>query len=88
MLQRGLAGSDPSTWGRIPVVLEVLFHSRAISTRGIQSEIVLGHLHYLVGFVVFEARWYTCRNTIFSHRFFIFAFDVRKLLGPRLFRTG
>jgi len=29
------------------VVLEVLFHSRALSKRGIQSEIVLGYLHYL-----------------------------------------
>jgi len=45
--ERGVAGSDPSTRGRSPVVLEVLFHSRAISTRRIQSEIVLGYLHYL-----------------------------------------
>jgi len=45
--ERGLTGSDPSTRGRIPVVLEVLFHSRAISTREIQNEIVLGYLYYL-----------------------------------------
>ena len=45
--ERGVAGSDPSTRGRSPVVLEVLFCSRAISTRGIQSEIVLGYLYYL-----------------------------------------
>jgi len=36
--------SDPCTWGRSPVVLEVLLHSRAISTQG---EIVLDYLHYL-----------------------------------------
>jgi len=41
------AGSDPSTWGRSPVVLEVLFRCRALSIVEIQSEIVLGYLHYL-----------------------------------------
>jgi len=41
-VERGVAGSDPSTWGRIPVVLEVRFRSRAFSIAEIQSEIVLG----------------------------------------------
>jgi len=45
--REGEAGSDPSKRGRSPVVLGVLFHSRVISTRGIQSEIVRGYLHYL-----------------------------------------
>ena len=39
-MERGMAGSDPSTRGRSPVVLEVLFHSRTLSKRGIQSEIM------------------------------------------------
>jgi len=47
LTERGVAGSDPSTQGRSPVVIEVLFHSRDILTRGIQSEIVLGYLYYL-----------------------------------------
>jgi len=64
-----VAGLDPNTRGRSPVVLEVLFHPRTISMRGIQSEIVLGYLYYL-GF--YTAGWYTCRNTIFPHGFFIF----------------
>jgi len=46
-LERGVDGSDPSMWGRSPVVLAEQFHSRAISTRGIQSEIVLSYLYYL-----------------------------------------
>jgi len=46
-VERGVAGSDPSTWGQIPVVLEVRFRSRAFSIAEIQSEIVLGYLHYL-----------------------------------------
>ena len=45
--ERGVAGSDPSTRGRSPVVLEVRFRSRAFSIVEIQSEIVLGYLHYL-----------------------------------------
>jgi len=43
----GVAGSDPSTRGRSPVVLEVRFCSRALSIAEIQNEIVLGYLHYL-----------------------------------------
>jgi len=43
----GVAGSDPSTRGRSPVVLEVRFCSRAFSIAEIQNEIVLGYLHYL-----------------------------------------
>jgi len=46
-IERGVAGSDPSTRGRSPVVLEVLFHSRALSIAEIQSEIVLGYFYYL-----------------------------------------
>jgi hypothetical protein len=46
-LERGVAGSDPSTRGRSPVVLEVRFRSRAQTNAEIQSEIVLGYLHYL-----------------------------------------
>jgi len=45
--ERGVAGSDPSTRGRSPVVLEVRFRSRDFSIAEIQSEIVLGYLHYL-----------------------------------------
>ena len=45
--ERGVAGSDPSTRGRDPVVLKVRFRSRAFSIAEIQSEIVLGYLHYL-----------------------------------------
>jgi len=45
--ERGVAGSDPITRGRSPVVLEVRFRSRAFSIAEIQSEIVLGYLHYL-----------------------------------------
>jgi len=45
--ERGVAGTDPSTRGRSPVVLEVRFRSRAFSIAEIQSEIVLGYLHYL-----------------------------------------
>jgi len=45
--EREVAGLDPSTRGRSPVVLEVQFHSRAFSIAEIQSEIVLGYLHYL-----------------------------------------
>ena len=47
LLERGMAGTDPSTRGRSPVVLEVRFRSRAFSIAEIQSEIVLGYLHYL-----------------------------------------
>jgi len=43
----GVAGSDPSTRGRSPVVLEVRFRSRALFKAEIQSNIVLGYLHYL-----------------------------------------
>jgi len=46
-MERGVAGSDPSTRGRSPVVLEVRFRSRAFSIAEIQSEIVIGYLHYL-----------------------------------------
>ena len=46
-IERGVAGSDPSTRGRSPVVLEVLFRSRALSIAEFQSDIVLGYLHYL-----------------------------------------
>jgi len=46
-MEGGVPGSDPSTRGRCPVVLEVLFHSRTISTQGIQSEILLDYVHYL-----------------------------------------
>jgi len=46
-VERGVAGSDPSMRCRSPVILEVPFLSRAISTRGIQNEIVLGYLYYL-----------------------------------------
>jgi len=46
-MERGVAGSDPSTRGRSPVVLEVRFRSRALLKAEIQSEIVLGYLHYL-----------------------------------------
>ena len=42
-----MAGTDPSTRGRSPVVLEVRIRSRAFSIAEIQSEIVLGYLHYL-----------------------------------------
>ena len=45
--ERGVAGSQPSTRGRSPMVLEVLFHSRALFKAEIQIEIVLGYLHYL-----------------------------------------
>ena len=45
--ERGMAGTDPSTRGRSPVVLEVRFRSRAFSIAEIQSEIVLGYLNYL-----------------------------------------
>jgi len=74
-VERGVAGSDPRTRGRSLVVLEVLFHSRAIPTRGIQSEIVIGYFITLV-FALFEAGWYTCRNT----RFFLtdFSFLLRR----------
>ena len=47
VFERGMAGTDPSTRGRSPVVLEVRFRSRAFSKAEIQSEIVLGYLHYL-----------------------------------------
>jgi len=47
-----MAGTDPSTRGRSPVVLEVRFRSRALLKAEIQSEIVLGYLHYL-GFCTF-----------------------------------
>jgi len=46
-IERRVAGSDPSNRGRSPVVLEVRFRSRAFSIAEIQSEIVLGYLHYL-----------------------------------------
>jgi len=45
--ERGMAGTDPRKRGRSPVVLEVRFRSRAFSIAEIQSEIVLGYLHYL-----------------------------------------
>jgi len=45
--ERGMAGTDPSKRGRSPVVLEVRFRSRAQTNAEIQSEIVLGYLHYL-----------------------------------------
>ena len=45
--ERGVAGTDPSTRGRSPVVLEVRFRSRVQTKAEIQSEIVLGYLHYL-----------------------------------------
>jgi len=43
----GVAGSDPGTQGRSPVVLEVQFRSRALFKAEIQSQIGLGYLHYL-----------------------------------------
>jgi hypothetical protein len=46
-LERRVAGLDPSTRGRSPVVLEVRFRSRALLKAEIQSEIVPGYLHYL-----------------------------------------
>ena len=67
-----MAGSDPSTRGRSPVVLEVLFHSRVISTRGIQSEIVLGHLYYL-GFHTVRSGVVHLYKHDFSLQIFIFA---------------
>jgi len=45
--ERGVAGLDPSTRGRSPVVLEVRFRSRALLKAEIQSEIVPSYLHYL-----------------------------------------
>ena len=42
-----MAGTDHSKRGRSPVVLEVRFRSRALLKAEIQSEIVLGYLHYL-----------------------------------------
>ena len=50
--ERGVAGTDPSTRGRSPVVLEVRFRSRAQTKAEIQSEIVLGYLHYLGFFTI------------------------------------
>ena len=52
-MERGVAGKDPSMRGRSPVVLEVRFRSRAQTNAEIQSEIVLGYLHYL-GFFTFS----------------------------------
>jgi len=45
--ERGVAGFDPSTWGRNPVVLDVRFRSRVLFKAEIQSDIVPGYLHYL-----------------------------------------
>jgi len=53
--ERGVAGSHPSTRGRSPVVLEVLFHSRVLFKAEIQIEIVLGYLQYLE---LFEGGWH------------------------------
>jgi len=44
---RGVVGLDPSTRGRIPMVLEVLFRSRTLLKTEIQGQIVPGYLHYL-----------------------------------------
>jgi len=83
--ERGVAGSDPSTRGRSPVVIEVLFHSRPISTRGIQSESVLGYLYYLGFYAVRSGVVHLEKHDFFS-QIFDFCSDVRKLLGPRLFQ--
>ena len=46
--ERGVAGLDPTTRGRSPVLLEVQFRSRTLLKAEIQSEIVPGYLHYHV----------------------------------------
>jgi len=46
-IERGVVGSDLSTRGRSPLVLEVRFRSRALFKGMILSEIVVDFLHYL-----------------------------------------
>ena len=55
--ERGVAGLDPSTWGRSPVVLEVRFRCRALFKVEIQSEIVPVTCITL-DFVLFKGGWY------------------------------
>ena len=93
VFERGMAGSDPSTRSGWPVVLEVSLHSRALSKRGIQIEIVtvLGYLYYLE-FCTFQSgvvhSHFVCRNTIFRcSSLWVFLMFVASATMPKKFRS-
>ena len=89
--ERGVAGLDPSTRGRSPVVLEVRFRSRALFKAEIQSEIVPGYLYYL-GFCTVWRRvvhsHFACRNTIYwCSSLWVFSTFVASVTMPKKLRS-